>query len=412
MSSLLINIINCVFLLYVIIHYLSKRIDASIIWFAIISIYFINFPLLFDSFISLYYGIFKANRILNENGNNWDIGYWGVLKKISVHSLVFNICFCVTFRIFSNRKMTSYRFPDLSQKNIFFSWKTYLFLSYISFFLFLYHYGITSIAQLGTGLWYQNSSNNRFLNLLVNILIPISSVSALVMLSKKQYLIGIITLIPVLLVGYITGARSQIISSVFYVLYFFLIKYSAHVNLKTILKIIVLGLLAVYAMSFFRSDNFYNYPVCKDISYEDLFYSYVNSHSFTTNGTNTLRLILTGFYDYQAEDVTSVLAGYKYFEGWGTLHPTLLGWAYIDLQNLFWLLAIYLGAFISLCDRLRHKLPSKYNILFLSFIFSFYAIGIRGSVQFAYAIIIYPAIIFFILFVLLNIKNHANLIKS
>lgn len=399
-------------MIYCLYHYLSERIDTSLLWYSLISLFFINIPLLFDSVLLLRYGADETCRILVANGNNWRMDYFRYLSVVSIHSLLFNSCFYLAYRTISYRRFKYYKFPESDDDIKFFSWPLYILMSYVAFTLFMYYNGISSINSLETAAWTENRGDNRIVNLIVNILVPMSSVSVLVMLCKKQYFYGLIAILPLLLIGFITGARALIIGLVMYLLYFILMKSSLNISKTALIKIVIWGSVAVFLMTFFRKSEFYVYPMNKDVSYEDLFYSYANAKNFTTNGTNTLRLILTGFYRYKTEDVTAVLAGYKYFEGWGTLHPTLLGWAYIDLLGGYWLLAVYLGMFMSFCDRLRHSMSRKYNVLLLAFIFSFLSIALRGSVQYGYATIIYPTILFVVISYFKRNKYNAHLVDT
>ena len=101
------------------------------------------------------------------------------------------------------------------------------------------------------------------------------------------------------------------------------------------------------------------------------------------------------------------MADYKFFPGWGSLHPTLYGWAYIDLGFYGFILAIYLGIFSGILDQVRYKLPVKYNILFIPFIMRFITVLIRGSVQNAYSNIVYILFIFIIIYVMLKYVNQS-----
>ena len=88
--------------------------------------------------------------------------------------------------------------------------------------------------------------------------------------------------------------------------------------------------------------------------------------------------------------------------GWGSLHPTILGWAFIDLGKYYGFLALFLGGILGICDRIRLSCKPIVNIMFLSFVFSFSAIAMRGSLQYAYSSFIYP---FFMLIIYKIIQN-------
>jgi len=171
------------------------------------------------------------------------------------------------------------------------------------------------------------------------------------------------------------------------------------------IKLVVVAIIMSILFTSYRGGWGASYPLTRDMSYFDMFYAYQNADAITTSGSNTKRLILTGLISYDAEDLTVKLASYKFFTGWGSLHPTIIGWALIDLgKSCFWLLAVYIGCFLGFCDRLRYSLPRKYNFFFLAFIFMFCAVAVRGSVQYAYSGIIYP-------FLMLTIYYIYNMVK-
>lgn len=248
--------------------------------------------------------------------------------------------------------------------------------------------------------WNSNSRNNPILNFIVDILVTVSPMFILRGLYEKKYLLSLFTLIPTVIIGYITLSRALIIAAIFYFLYFFVWKAAnVKVNFKIIFKLLVIALSFSILLTVFRGSDATTYPLYRDVSYSDLFYSYANQSGLSTGGNNFIRLLLTGFYDYQTEDITKKIAEYKFGSDWGTLHPTVLGWAYVDLKNFFWLLSLFLGILIGLCDRLRYSLPIKVNFMINAFLFSFISVAIRGSVQYAYSNLFYPIILFFFIYI-------------
>lgn len=214
----------------------------------------------------------------------------------------------------------------------------------------------------------------------------------------KNIIGGLLVIAPVLIIGIFTGARSQIIPVVFYVIYFFIWS-NAKLKLKNILLFGGIAFALVLLLTISRETVTAIYPVYKDWAYIDLFYSYDVASSISTHGLNSLVMIARDILPVQVQDITTLVADTKYGVGWGSLHPSLLGWAYIDLLNLNWLLAIFFGVLMAIYDRLRHNMPNAIYFMFLSYEFAFLAIAIRGSVQFAYSQLFYPTVILILLFI-------------
>lgn len=412
MFALIINLINVLFLTYLVCYYIKYRIDTSLLWYSIVSLFFINIPLLFDNCL-LYYDIDLFNNIQLNSNVYWELNFVSDFLRVSLCSLMFNLCFFLSYRFITRKKIFTFIFLESNKKaSILFPWIIYFLVSYFGLLLFMYHNNISSFSFIGTGLWYQNRNDNAVINLLVNLLVPIMPVSLFVSLVFRKYLLGFLCIIPVILIAIITGARSQYITIAFYLLYYIIWKLGLkQFSFNSLIKLFIVSVsIAVFIMSLRSESN--TYPLSKDLSYCDLFYVFQNSNAFTTEGTNFIRLILTGFYDYSVNDVTAELANYKFFQGWGTLHPTLLGWAYADLQGYFWVLSLFFGTFLGFYDLLRHSILYKYNIFFLAFLFSFISISVRGSVQYAYSTIIYPFFILVLFYTYIKKKRNENNISS
>lgn len=404
MISLLLNLLNCSILIFVIYYIIHNKRDNALLWFSIVMLYFINIPLLYDSAMLLYYGDFNYETIQKANNNYWFKGSYKYLNKISIHSLIFNFLVCLTYIIINPIKKIKENIPEdkIFMDSTLLSgipWWLCFTISITALLLFLYTNQIFSITHIGTGKWYLNKIHSPALILLSTILISLSPVAVLKGLCEKKWSLAILCILPTITIGYITDARSLVISIGFYFLFYLIWKVEKF-HLRTIAFYIIALFFISYIFTSWRGGYGLFYPKAKDLSYTDLFYSYYFQNNISTKGSNTIRLLLTGFYDYNAKDVTVALAHYKFNENWGSLHPTILGWAFLDLGRMFWLLSIIWGAIIAICDIIRYKLPSYINYGFLSFIFSFLSVSIRGSVQFAYASLIYPLILIFIYYVI------------
>lgn len=412
MLTVLINILNTGILFYFCYKCVKNKIDSSLLWISISSLYFINIPLLYDSILSLFqtnyeYSIIQANE-------NWVNGTFKSIYIISISSLVFNLLFYASyFLTISPRKVMKLNKRINVSNNIQLNvipWWLCILVCYSSFFLFLFNNGISNISNLGTAEWYSGRINNSIINFLSSFLLSLSSFTVFKALVEKKVWTGMICIIPLLLVEYITESRALIISSAFYFLFFVIIN-TKTMTLYRMLTILIIAFLLSVLLTFWRGGLGLFYPNSKDVSYSDLFYAYSISEIISTHGTNSLRLILTGFYRIEAYDITRAIADYKIKMGWGSLHPTILGWAFVDLGHYYGILALYFGFLLGICDRIRLSCKPIVNLIFLSFVFSFTTIAIRGSVQYAYALFIYAFFILIIYRIIVKINNPKKKFK-
>lgn len=391
-----INIIHVFFLVYLIRRYIKKRIDTSLIWFYICSLFFISVPLLFDSFMILFEGD-KAQTIKAAVNENWISNAYNNMTKVSVYALIFDLCVYIMY-VLVNRKFKLLKFGSIADvKNDFFGWPIIIVVSYGMLALFMINFGITSVESMDVN-WSDNWSYNKWLNLLTNLILSVAPVGILKGLWEKKYLYILIILIPFAIVGFITGARAFIITVVFIVIYYYVWKKTyTGFSMGSLFLFGIIGYVAFVFLTYSREHQLFIYPLSLDRSYSDLFYCFANADKISTNGVNFLRMISTGFLQFDDGGVGSVeevVANMRYFDGWGTLHPTILGWAYLDMVDLFFIPALFFGLFLGLFDFLRSKMSIKIGLLFLCIILRFCPIAVRGSVQYAYSTAIYPIIIF------------------
>lgn len=405
--ALILNTINVFFIIWFALRQLKKNRDTSIFWFIIIALYFYVIPLLFDSIMIFFYGQERWGAIIHEYNKYFDVSFISSINIISLHALIFNIIVILSYSLVnpnSNKKayFPKFHFTPSEKFNYFFPWGVYILICYIGFALFLYRNGITSISRMSFQ-WYNNARSGSLLTIIVSFLTTMSPLFLLRSLYDKNIVYTILLIIPILLIGYVTTSRALIISVAFFVLYYFIWKNSnKKISTRTVVTFVILAFCFTILLSFFRGAHSTIYPLYRDVSYGNLFYVYQHQTALSTHGHDFIRLILTGFYDYDAYDITEKIADYRFSEGWGTLHPTVLGWAYVDLGNYFFVFCLFYGLFIGICDRVKYLLPVKFNFMFDAFIFSFIAISVRGSVQYAYAKIIYPLLIMLILLLIIK----------
>lgn len=400
MGALIINLFNVILLSFVIKYCIKRRIDSSILYYCLITLFFINIPLLFDAIMTLYNGINQWERVLADANKVWTFGTLKHIDKVSADSLLFNICFLLSYWLICKRRISQQAFcyrPLNSSSLASLSWVNCFLLVFLGFIVFVTYNGIASFYKMDVGEWYIHRTENRFLALLSSFLVPMMSVGVIRVLFSRDFIRGTILLLPIIVIGYFTGARSQIISVVFYFLFYFFWA-NERISFNKIILFLVFTVTVTFILIKIREDVSAVYPIYKDWSYCDLFYVYDVGKSISTHGLNSLSMILRDFAPQKVDDITILVADSKFGIGWGSLHPTLLGWAYVDLLNYFWLIAVFFGILLAFFDRIRHRMSAFIYFSFLSYEFSFLAIAIRGSVQYAYSQLLYPTLLLIVLF--------------
>ena len=151
----------------------------------------------------------------------------------------------------------------------------------------------------------------------------------------------------------------------------------------------------------------------RDISIGDAYYSFYIRDvdpKLTTEGSSSLALISVGIVppfvnrDLFLPEKTATYKIYQLRYGdfdFGSIHPTLIGYAYFDLGFLGVMLAIFFAAVM----RLYYYLMSRFDfsqaiapVLLGGFIF----VSLRGSVNVAYFNLIYSGILIFLILMLIH----------
>lgn len=409
MLALLLNFIHVLIILWFLRKLVKNGIDTSLLWFLVCSLFFIGIPLLFDSCLILNSDIHSANTIKAKYNDNWISNGFQYIDRISLYAFIFDLVLILIY-IITDRSFTKYKFfNSQSSSSYFFSWKVIFIISYLSLLFFMLNFGISSLQHLGVGEWTENWTYNKWLNLLTTILISVSPVGILKGLYEKKYILMIFSSIPAILIGFITDSRALIISYVIIFAYYFVWTQAfKSISLRKVLFFAIGFFLAFVGLTYFKEDKLFIYPLSLDRSYSDLFYCFESGDAISSKGMNFLKLVSTGiwsFNDKGIETVEAILANSRYFSGWGTLHPTVLGWAYMDLGRNFFLLAAFFGFFLGVFDIIRKNLNPRLSLLYMCIILRFCPIAVRGSVQYAYANAIYPVLFFLIILVFLKLSK-------
>lgn len=405
----LIIIILSVFFSVRIVYKQYRQNNGTFIFFVFTSLFFVQIPLLADviNYNIIYaYNTEDYTRLLNAQNERMLTNYYLVTNELllGVSVLVFLINTVVNITYNFVRKNKPYKSIEADQ---FYSDYYYIIAGIIGVVIFVYLYGL-DLSRVGVG--YRNDGiSNKYLLFLMNLLVISSISGVLKKIVQKKYLQSVFFALPIVIVGYLTTARSLMVSVPLIFLYYVLNnKRSSFI--RTCIVIVLLSVLSIAVLTSIRESSLSSYPINRDISFYDLYYSFFNVDQLDTQFSNFIRLITTGlpFFEVDAYDITEKLADQRIGFGWGTLHPTFYGWLYIDAGWLAIILSSFFGFFLAFCDNLRDKLPTRVAYLFLPFQLSFIPVLMRGSIQYAYSNIIYIVILCFIIYKYSLVKNEKN----
>ncbi len=386
MLAIFINSISIVFSIWVVSYYLKK--NSIIIYFFLLSLFFVIIPIFVDSIGINFLGQNYTNIIINNNSNMYNVSFFDseINFKFTLFVFCFNLLFFLSFKIFTFKlDVDKYRI----QHQLFHSDLFYILLGLFSVILFVIRKNLGVFNSTATVLFYLFSNGY--------------TIGIIPVLKKKHYFKFIILLLPVLFFALTTGSRALFISF-FLILFYFLLDNFEKNKYFLLRMILIVGfiLILIPMFNFFRKGSFHlTYPFWRDLCVGDGYFAFANTfyHQFANN---IIRLVQTGIPHVLESnnyyDITYQLADERFFIGWGSLHPTAYGWLFIDLQWYGIITAIYFALFVSFIEYIRYFFR-KYKIvsMLLAFELTFFAIFIRGSVQYAYSTVIYPINIIFLL---------------
>lgn len=401
---LLINIISVVYLLW---NCYKELKYANVVFFYCLSaLFFIAVPLCYDTWnLCFTTEGFYVDK-LNDANFGWDYNALTLnsISKISVFGFLFNIVFIKAYRFV-------HHFPkkqiEIIDPKCFFPFKYYILSVLAGLFLFSLMYGF-DLRRMGSSFLLDAEVNYPQLAVFKNLFLISATSGLLPALKQKRYFIFFAILIPFLLVAVMTASRVFSIIIPFLIIYYILCAHKK-IRTKNVLMILGLGYLFVFVLTYLLRDSplLMTYPLSRDDSMSNLYYAFEYADQLDTEGSNTLRLITTNpFFQMDADDITVKLADYRFSVGWGTLHPTVYGWAFIDLQWWGLLLGLFFGLLTGFTDNIRAALPRKYSYLLLPFQLCFVAVMVRGSVQFAYSNYIYIVVFFLFVYAYFRTKKR------
>lgn len=415
----LFNVLSLILLVRTTIRDIKMR-NGMLLYYCIICLYIVQIPLLYDSFSFLLVGekvtkeiLFDYNNTLTSSANYYILNA-KLLFNTSLYILLSNIALILSYKSIVKKKVNFYQI--LSPSSFISNW-IYLVIGIVALLIFIYYYGL-DIYRIGVD--YRNTmfgNKNPILSFIMHLcMISIISV-VLKGLVCKSYVKSFILLLPMLLIGVLTVARALIISIPLMILYYvFIVNHNKNI-FKVFIKIGIIGIVSVFILLLIRGADASFYPISRDISVFDYYYGVLyRGEIVTTNGyyfSNVLKIGIP-FLDIPAnfDTLESVLGDDRYFVGWGTLHPTLFGWSYIDAGWYGILICVFFGFFIGLTDIVRFNLPKKMSFLFLPFQLSFIAVIIRGSIQYAYGNIFYVFVFFVFCLLFIRLKKNFNFVNN
>ena len=396
-----------------------KNYNSIIFYYCVCILFFTGIPLLFDSIYIELFGISSLINLLMENNSTLS-DYRSISKDIlwecSWFILFFNIILLKVYDWIIGKNKPCYQ--QLNKED-FFPWIYYFIWGILGLIIFIILYGFNI---QNAGIDYRSHSTSSLISgksiVLMNLFANMSIAGLFVALLDKKRIKILLSILPIAVIGFLTESRALLIGGVFMFLYYLIYSYRNNIR-KNIIIFVFAGLVCTMLLVGLRRDNIglLPYPIWRDVSCADLYYSFANHTFLSTHGSNMLRLITTGLPVYKmdyVEDITYLLAEIRYFSGWGSLHPTLFGWIFIDLGWYGLFAAIFFGIFIALMEKIRIALSVKWGYMFLPAEFIFITVLCRGSVQYAYSNVIYifEFFLFFYFFIkilyLYSSKKYVN----
>lgn len=381
-----------------------------IFWFG--SLFFFGFPNIVDS-IAVYFGYgSQLENYLYLQDINYDFNFNQTnMILMTIFVLLVNIAFAfgdkvsiVKQKLIADYKYTTGQFE-----------KILAILNYVFLAIFLFNY---------KGSWFEANfyrETNLIYQFSVIVVCICTSISYNYAMNDKKTL-AILNLIPSIFISFVTAERPYI-APAFGIIFLWLAN-SQKNSTYGLIKLIIAGVVSVFIMRYVRISaneqefDWLGIVISRDSSTSVLYYIFQSPDYYLalTHGKATLFLLLTGIVpsfilgdrNFALVDIPSILAQDKFSWDFGTIHPTLYGWFYIDLGYYAIAIAFLLGFIINNINRVTERYSSRfypiYVVAFSIFIFT----GLRGSLQVAYSKAFYIfaiGIVFIILYKFLANKN-------
>ena len=390
-------IINLILSLYAFILEFKKNSIVILFWGC--SIFFVGLPLLIDTIalklnkenkLEFYLQLQDFNHVYDFN--NTDILY------MSSFIFIFNLFFFVGTKSITSSKM-EFKIPQSHQ----FEYMMIVF-NYISLIVLLINF---------KGQWFATNfekESNIFYQITSLLICLFTSASLTLALSGKKKL-ALINLFPTIFISFVLSERPYLAPAIGVIFIYFVSKGK---KISNLVNLFLIGLVSIFLMRFVRyiangdkDFNLFDILFSRDSATSVLYYIFQNADHYysLTTGKATIFLISTGLVpsfllgdrNFSIVDIPSILAFDRFGWTFGTIHPTMYGWLFVDLGLFSLLFAFFLGLILSFLNGLFTKLSLRLFSIYLASITIFIFVGMRGSLQVGYSKSIY-ILIFGLLF--------------
>ena len=226
-----------------------------------------------------------------------------------------------------------------------------------------------------------NRETNLFYQICV-LMIFITTSSSLNFLMNKRFFLFFLNIFPCIAISFITTERPYLAPIIGIIFSWLIMK--GNNDYKKIFKITLVGLVSLFIMRIVRmisrdeEIDYLDLLISRDVSTSVLYYIFERPNYFETytNGKATIFLILTGIYpefllgnrDFSKVDIPSILAYERFSWSFGTIHPTIFGWLFMDLAWFSLLFAFFFGFIVSWLNSKTRKLSLQiYSIFIVAF---------------------------------------------
>lgn len=374
------------------------------------NLFFFGIPNLIDSIAISFDYTYQLESYLYLQDQNFDFAFQATkIKEMILFVLFFNILFYIGERLSgSNFKKTIINNVGQFEYSL-------LYLNFTFLFLFMFNY---------SGEWFVADfyrQTNFIYQISVLMVCICTSASFNFALNGKKFL-ALLNLLPTILISFITSERPYLAPALG-ILFLWMVSLGKN-TLPNLFKIIGVGVFAIFLMRFVRfyanqqDFDLLGIIFSRDSSTSVLYYIFQTPEHYAglTHGNALVFLLSTGIIpdfllssrDFTLVDIPSILAFDRFGWTFGTIHPTLYGWFFVDCGWYAILFALILGFFIGKFNNFTQKYSSRLYSIFVVAISLFIFVGLRGSLQVAYSKAFYIFLIgcFLMLFYNLLLKTY------
>ncbi|MGT2455736.1 hypothetical protein ACU4GI_21965 [Cupriavidus basilensis] len=255
---------------------------------------------------------------------------------------------------------------------------------------------------------------------LAQLFIPVGAICAFVFIRQKKYFVASLFIVPVIVVAVLSQARSIFFLIPGAILMAYVTEKERRISIASLLLTAFVFLLLSQAVKLVSNENygfwvqdnkieFLLVNMFRDVSIGDYYYSIDvrnRRENLTTEGASSLALVATGvippfaareLFD-PANTVTYRIYKLRFGEfDFGSMHPTIYGFAYFDLGPFGIMLGLLLPFLMQIYRLLCGKLIFMRPVAPVS-IAAFYFVAMRGSLNVAYAKLVFTGFVSFAIF--------------